>query len=160
MQAGLTGARACAQALGQYLLNLNVWTHNMLTLLARSQGRAQGDRIETSSDHHWLTWLAATSAVITYAFAVSMTVPFLSSLVALATSATSLVCAYTLPAWFTLLLLPDQISRGEYYVCVALIPLSLLASGTGFYSSVRVLAGEITGAILLRDRALLEADSF
>lgn len=150
--------RARAQALGQYLLNLNVWTHNMLTLLARSQDKAQGERIESAADHHWATWLAATSAVITYAFAVSMTVPFLSSLVALATSATSLVCAYTLPAWFTLLLLPDKISRGEYYLCVALIPLSLLMSGTGFYSSVRVLAGEITGAILLRDRALGEVD--
>lgn len=30
----------CAmQALAQYLVNLNVWTHNVLTVLARSQAK-------------------------------------------------------------------------------------------------------------------------
>eukprot|EP00884_Botryococcus_braunii_P008224 jgi/Botrbrau1/17402/Bobra.0833s0002.2 len=131
---GVWAQAACnailVQALGQYLVNLNVWSHNILTLLARRSAAADGCKmnIQSSADHQSLPWLLCTSGVVAYSFLISMSVPHFSSLVALITSATYLTCAYTIPCWFTLLLLRDRISSLEALACSALIPVSILLS--------------------------------
>ena len=52
------------QGVGQYLVNLNIWTHNILTLLARSRvstlhpyigSRRQSDLARDDADHQTLT---------------------------------------------------------------------------------------------------------
>ncbi len=64
---GVWARAACnailVQAVGQYLVNLNVWTHNILTILARRAGALTGTKVtvETSADHHWLPWLVCSS---------------------------------------------------------------------------------------------------
>ena len=184
------------QGIGQYLVNLNIWTHNILTLLARSQVKLycfllmsacksprliqhhstdnsqevaplfflagaewpwmqlQGGKcaahIESSSDHHWLSWLAGTTFVVAYSFLISMTVPYFSSLVALVTSATYLICAYTIPCCFTLALLRERLPRAELALCTVLIPLSLLMSCAGVLSAFQNLMENVRGGVVLR----------
>jgi hypothetical protein len=48
----------------------------------------------------------ATLFVVSYSFALSVSLPFFSTLVGLVTASTYLICAYGLPAWFALKLLP------------------------------------------------------
>jgi vesicular inhibitory amino acid transporter len=69
-----------------------------------------------------------------------VSLPFFSTLVGLVTSVTYLTCAYTIPCWFTLRLLPHRISRLEYALCWALVPLSVAFSLVGFGCSVYALA--------------------
>ncbi|BDA41975.1 probable amino acid transporter AVT1D [Coccomyxa sp. Obi] len=138
------------QGIGQYLVNLNIWTHNILTLLARSQGAKYAAHIESSADHHWLSWLAGTTFVVAYSFLISMTVPYFSSLVALVTSATYLITAYTIPCCFTLALLRDRLRRPELALCTALIPLSLLMSCAGVLSAFQNLMENVRGGVALR----------
>ena len=58
---------------------------------------------------------------------------------------TYLLCAYGLPAWFTLRLMGDRLSAGEAALLWALIPFSLLFSGVGLYGSVVSLVQDIQG---------------
>jgi hypothetical protein len=93
---------APAQALAQYLVNLNVWTHNILTLLARrAAGRAPGGvgrcAVRTATDHARAPWAVASAVVIAYSAAIAVALPFFSTLVGLVASVTYLTCAYTLP---------------------------------------------------------------
>jgi vesicular inhibitory amino acid transporter len=113
-----------------------------------AQGAKWAAHIESSSDHHWLGWLAGTTFVVAYSFLISMSVPFFSSLVALVTSATYLTCAYTLPCAFTLLLMRERLSWGELTLCTALIPVSLVLSCAGFFSAMQQLLEDILGAPL------------
>ncbi|KAK9845239.1 hypothetical protein WJX81_000853 [Elliptochloris bilobata] len=148
-------ARAAAaaillQALAQYLVNLNVWTHNILTLVARrraglsSAGRSLCD-VRTACDHARAPWAVASAGVVAYSCAVAVALPFFSTLVGLVTSVTYLTCAYTLPAWFTLLLVPEM-PRGERALCkYGLIPLSLLLSVAGFCASAADLVYNLGG---------------
>lgn len=53
------------------------------------------------------------------------------------------VCAYTLPCWFGLKLLGSSMWRTELWLCHIMIPLSLLVSAAGFYSSVHSLIENI-----------------
>ncbi|EIE25419.1 hypothetical protein COCSUDRAFT_46708 [Coccomyxa subellipsoidea C-169] len=138
------------QGIGQYLVNLNIWTHNILTLLARSQGSKCAAHIESSSDHHWLSWLAGTTFVVAYSFLISMTVPYFSSLVALVTSATYLICAYTIPCCFTVALMRERLPRAELALCMALIPMSLLMSCAGVLSAFQNLMENVRGGVVLR----------
>jgi len=94
---------ARAQALAQYLVNLNVWTHNILTLLARraagcGPGGAGRCAVRTASDHARAPWAVASAVVIAYSAAIAVALPFFSTLVGLVASVTYLTCAYTLPA--------------------------------------------------------------
>ena len=135
------------QALAQYLVNLNIWTHNILTLVARRRALASHSRcnIQHSADHHWAPWLATSAFVIGYSFIIAVLVPFFSTLVGLVVSLCYLTCAYTLPCIFTLRLLGDRISAAERLLCWALIPLSLILSIAGFYSSVLALVSNLGG---------------
>ena len=73
--------------------------------------------------------------IVGYSFGISVTLPFFSTLVGLVTSVTYLTCAYTIPAWFTLRLLGERVSRAEYWLLWAIIPVSLAFSALGFGSS-------------------------
>lgn len=128
-------------------MNLNVWTHNILTLEARRQAaRSQSDcTIQHAGDHDWLRWLGTSAFVVGYSFGISMSLPFFSTLVGLVTSVCYLTCAYTIPCWFTLVLLRDRISSFERYACLAIVPASIALSAVGFVSSVVALWRNIGG---------------
>lgn len=53
------------------------------------------------------------------------------------------ICAYTLPCWFGLKLLGTRMWKSELWLCHVMIPLSLLVSAAGFYSSVSSLIDNI-----------------
>ncbi len=114
------------------------------------QGAKYAAHIESSADHHWLSWLTGTTFVVAYSFLISMTVPYFSSLVALVTSATYLITAYTIPCCFTLALLRDRLRRPELALCTALIPLSLLMSCAGVLSAFQNLMENVRGGVALR----------
>jgi vesicular inhibitory amino acid transporter len=116
------------------------------------QGAKCAAAIESSADHHWLSWLAGTTFVVAYSFIISMSIPFFSSLVALVTSATYLTCAYTIPCAFTLLLMREQLPRSELLLCAALIPLSVLMSCAGFFSALQSLLEDVFGGALMRNQ--------
>mmetsp|Transcript_35135 Transcript_35135/g.78203 ORF Transcript_35135/g.78203 Transcript_35135/m.78203 type:complete len:519 (+) Transcript_35135:215-1771(+) len=181
----VASALILVQATSQYLVNLNVWTHNLLVLLHRSgkphaqshdhadgvdathfladdqaeagaeagsgRRRAAGatgaapDTITCSGDHCWKRWLVASLFVVAYSYGISTTVPYFSTLVGLVTSATYLICAYVLPAWFTLRLLGSRIYLLEKVVLWSLIPFSFLLSGVGLYASVMALLQDVQG---------------
>ena len=118
-----------------------MWTHNLLTLIARSGGgaddkagsEADGETdallspaIQCSTDHCPKRWLAASVFVVVYSYAISTSVPYFGTLVGLVTSSTYLICAYALPSWFTLRLLGNALGTPERLLLWSLIPLSFL----------------------------------
>jgi vesicular inhibitory amino acid transporter len=131
------------QALAQYLVNLNVWTHNLLVLLGRSLGHEQSAVARSAAQHCQWRWLGASLFVVLYSWLISMSVPYFSSLVGIVASSTYLVCAYTLPCWFGLKLLGGSMWKSELWFCHFIIPFSLLLSAAGFYSSVHSLIDNI-----------------
>lgn len=142
------------QALAQYLVNLNVWSHNLLVLVRRSSRRAhhrdanweeaEGPAPSTG-DHHSSHWLAATAFVAAYSAVIAVAVPFFCTLVGLVTSVTYLTCAYTLPAWFALKLLAGRLGALERAWLIALIPVTLCLSGVGLLASVKTYVIEAAG---------------
>ena len=101
-----------------------------------------------AGDHKRLPWLVASVCIVGYSFGISVSLPFFSTLVGLVTSVTYLTCAYTIPCWFTLRLLGERMSRAEYWLLWALIPLSLAFSMVGFGSSVWALVNNLGGGAL------------
>eukprot|EP00195_Chlamydomonas_chlamydogama_P017158 CAMPEP_0202897894 /NCGR_PEP_ID=MMETSP1392-20130828/6545_1 /ASSEMBLY_ACC=CAM_ASM_000868 /TAXON_ID=225041 /ORGANISM="Chlamydomonas chlamydogama, Strain SAG 11-48b" /LENGTH=530 /DNA_ID=CAMNT_0049583659 /DNA_START=191 /DNA_END=1783 /DNA_ORIENTATION=+ len=175
-------ASACilVQATSQYLINLNVWTHNLLVLISRSvspsppgsgtatphklgdyanpevggldqppgtptAGAAAQAEITCPADHSWKYWLPASVFVVAYSYGISTTVPYFSTLVGLVTASTYLICAYALPAWFTLRLLWSKLGGFEVAVLYSLIPFSFLISGVGLYASIQELMNNMSG---------------
>ncbi|GAX75713.1 hypothetical protein CEUSTIGMA_g3156.t1 [Chlamydomonas eustigma] len=122
------------QVTSQYMINLNVWTHNLLTLSSR--GGSGKSHIRSSADHGALKWLLTSVFVVTYSYLISTSVPHFSSLVSLVTSATFLISTFALPAWFTLSLIGEELGWVERIVMWSLIPLSFVFSGIGMYGSV------------------------
>lgn len=100
-------------------------------------------QVQYANDHHWLLWLVATCVTISYAFVISVSIPFFSTLVGLIASATYLTTAYTIPALCTLAMMGKRIPTVEYYLCVLLVPLSILGSSLGMYSSVLALLEDL-----------------
>ncbi|MEW5297296.1 MAG: hypothetical protein WDW36_000513 [Sanguina aurantia] len=131
------------QALAQYLVNLNVWTHNLLTLIARQ--RTPKATIVCASDHKAGTWFVASLFVLTYSYFISVSIPYFSPLVGLVTSVTYLSCAYTIPAWFSLCLVGPRLHAAERALLRALIPVSLALSAVGFYSSAMAMVDNVSG---------------
>jgi vesicular inhibitory amino acid transporter len=131
------------QAIAQYLVNLNVWTHNLLVLLGRTFQHQQSASAKSAKEHCALKWLATSLLVVTYSWLISMFLPYFSTLVGVVASTTYLVCAYTLPCWFALVLFGKDMWRAELWLCHALIPLSLLVSAAGLFSSVKSLIADI-----------------
>ena len=75
----------------------------------------------------------------------SVSVPFFSTLVSLITSTCYLVCAYALPAYFTLILIGDKLDAVEKLFLRSLIPASFIFSALGLYASVVTLANDLSG---------------
>ena len=163
------------QALAQYLVNVNVWVHNLLVLLSRAREEARrggggrgrepasssaaeepllpsssdggGGGPRTAADHARGQWALATLFVVSYSFAISMSLPFFSSLVGLLVAGTYLAAAYALPCWFALkLLLPRGLLSGaEAAWCRFLIGGSGVVSAVGLAASVSALVNNIGG---------------
>ncbi|WIA19860.1 hypothetical protein OEZ85_005763 [Tetradesmus obliquus] len=131
------------QALAQYLVNLNVWTHNLMVLVGRAAGHPGSANARSASEHCRWRWLLTSAFVVSYSWLVSMFLPYFSSLVGIVASSTYLVCAYTLPCWFALQLLGGKMWRGELWLCHLVIPLSLAVSCAGLFSSVSSLIADI-----------------
>jgi len=92
-------AAVLLQASAQYLVNLNVFVHNLLVLLARREGRVEGANDASApprvaGDHGAARWAAASAAVVAYSALLSTSLPFFSTLVGLLTAGTYLVTAY------------------------------------------------------------------
>lgn len=143
-------AAACilVQACSQYLVNLNVWTHNLLVLLARTfptKGEEHHADVQCSGDHCRWRWLAASVFVCIYSYLISTTVPYFGTLVGIVTSSTYLICAYALPAWFTLRLLGHKLAGWETVLLYSLIPISFVLSAIGLYGSLVSLVNDIEG---------------
>lgn len=137
------------QALAQYLVNLNVWTHNILVLLSRSplfEGRSN-KVVRTAADHDSLPWFLATVFVVGYSGVVTVALPFLSALIGVLSAMTYLLCAYTLPALFVLKLFGDKVSRLEKGVLYLIIPASIALSALGLYASLLELMQGVTGEL-------------
>ncbi|KAG2491782.1 hypothetical protein HYH03_009942 [Edaphochlamys debaryana] len=138
------------QALAQYLVNLNVWAHNLLVLLHR-RGRKNIEEspdichVQSTGDHKARDWFAATAFIAFYSAIIAVAVPFFCTLVGLVTSVTYLTCAYTLPAWFALVLLGDRLGLVERVWLKALIPLSIILSCIGLVASVKTYMVESSG---------------
>ena len=147
------------QAFSQYMVNANVWTHNLLTLLVRSGSpgaeseskevegsstlHSEGHGITSSSDHGRLSWTLCSCFVVLYSYLIATTVPHFTTLVSLITSATFLISSYTLPAWFTLSLIGGRLGLVERLAMWLMIPVSLLFSGIGLYGSIVTLIQNI-----------------
>lgn len=132
------------QAIAQYLVNLNIWNHNLLTLISRGCGWDQ--RISCAVDHNPYWWFGVSVFVVAYSCAISSSLPFFSTLVGILTSVTYLTCAYTIPAFFLLKLLGPKLGFGEKSVLYLMIPVSVVISLIGFVSSIYTLVNNIAGS--------------
>lgn len=163
--AQVASAFILVQAVSQYLVNLNVWTHNLLVLAARANRklhhtrklaeidheqplllRAEDDEPlpACSSDHPWQSWMIVSLFVVVYSYLISISVPYFSLLVGMITGATYLTAAYTIPAWFLLLVGGSRIHWAERGFLWLLIPVSILVSAGGFWSSLSQLIEKLT----------------
>ena len=181
-------AAVLLQALAQYLVNVNVWVHNLLVLLSRARaaddkGRSSRSNSDsnsngneeplllgdggggggsetvaaaasspstaprTATDHARGAWALSTLFVVSSSFAISMSLPFFSSLVGLLVAGTYLAAAYALPCWFALKLLKPQglLSDLEARWCRFLIAGSGVVSAVGLAASVSALVNNIGG---------------
>lgn len=131
------------QAVAQYLVNVNVWTHNLMVLLGRALNHRRSANAKSAAQHCAWRWAAASLFVVSYSWGLSMSLPYFSSLVGIVASATYLICAYFLPCWFALKLFGDTMWKPELWLCHALMPIALLVSAAGLVSSVRSLIADI-----------------
>lgn len=153
-------AAVLVQASAQYLVNLNVWCHNVLVLLHRRAARARGgvDRatsVDTdvdarfdagprvAADHGPVAWAVVTAGVVAYSYAISASLPYFSTLAGLMVAGTYLVTAYVAPCAFALKLVP--LSAVERAWCRALIAVMSAASVAGLAVSVVALVRNIGG---------------
>jgi vesicular inhibitory amino acid transporter len=125
------------------LLSIPCRTHNLMVLVGRATGHTTSATARSASEHCRWRWLLTSAFVVTYSWLVSMFLPYFSSLVGIVASSTYLVCAYTLPCWFALKLLGGRMWRGEVWLCHLVIPVSLLLSCAGLFSSVSSLIQDI-----------------
>lgn len=91
-------APACAACLlhttrAQYLVNLNVWTHNLMVLLGRAFKSQRSALARGAAEHAHAPWLGASLFVVAYSWLISMFLPYFSSLVGIVASTTYLVRA-------------------------------------------------------------------
>lgn len=147
-------AAVLVQASAQYLVNLNVWSHNVLVLAHRRRMRSQAAEAtancggadadpRVASDHGPAPWAAVTAGVVAYSYAISATLPYFSTLAGIMVAGTYLVTAYVAPCAFALKLLP--LSQIERAWCRTLIIVMSAASLAGLGFSVTALVQNIGG---------------
>ena len=125
-----------------YQIDLNVWTDLILDFTAR-----RSTTVNKSPRRQRMLWLV--TSVIGIAFAASMAylLPFFSTIMGLIAAIGDLSAAYALPALFCLCLMRREMPVWEQALCFLLIPVSVLLSFFGIYSSVYQLILEFTGKI-------------
>lgn len=122
-----------------YQINLNVWSDMVLHVCA-----PQVSQTTLQQPIGRLIWAVVTIIGIAFAFAVSVTFPYFSSVMALIAAIGDLAAAYALPALFSLKLLGHRMPTWEKALCYVLVPVSMLLSGLGVYSSLASLIKEFT----------------
>ena len=150
-------AAVLVQACAQYLVNLNVGCHNVLTLwhrrrvrsaAAASAGRGAADDDagpgpRVAADHGPAPWAVVTAGVVAYSYAISATLPYFSTLSGIMTATSYLVTSFVAPCAFALKLLP--LSPVERAWCRFLIVAMSAASLAGLGLSVTALVQNIGG---------------
>ena len=114
-----------------YQINLNVWADMVLHVCA-----PQVSHTTLQQTTGRLLWAVVTVIGIAFAFAVSVTFPYFSAVMALIAAIGDLAAAYALPALFSLKLLGHRLPTWEKLLCYVLVPGSLVLSGLGVYSSL------------------------
>ncbi|KAL0023611.1 hypothetical protein WJX77_006953 [Trebouxia sp. C0004] len=125
-----------------YQIDLNVWTDLILDFTAR-----RSPTVNKSPRRQRMLWLI--TSVIGIAFAASMAylLPFFSTIMGLIAAIGDLSAAYALPALFSLCLMRREMPVWEQALCFLLIPVSVLLSAFGIYSSVYQLILQFTGRV-------------
>ncbi len=121
-----------------YQINLNVWADMVLHILVPHMN----DSASRQTTIGRLTWAAAIVIGIAFSFVISIFFPYFSIVMALIASIGDLAAAYALPAMFSLRLLGDRMPTWEKLLCYIIIPVSLVLSGMGVYSSLASLIHE------------------
>ena len=121
-----------------YQINLNVWADMVLHIVAPHMNESSARQTTTGR----LMWAGVIVIGIAFSFVVSIFFPFFSIVMALIASIGDLAAAYALPAMFNLKLLGDRMPSWEKLVCYIIIPVSLVLSGLGVYSSLASLIHE------------------
>ena len=120
-----------------YQINLNVWADMVLHVVVPHLNTPSARLSATGR----VTW-AVVIVGIAFSFVISTFFPFFSIVMALIASIGDLAAAYALPAMFNLKLLRDRMPAWERGLCYVIIPVSLVLSGLGVYSSVASLIHE------------------
>ena len=89
-----------------------------------------------------VTWAATVTIGIAFSFATSVSFPYFSIVMALIASTGDLASADALPAMLNLKLLGDRMSKWAKLLCYNIIPVSLVLSALGVYSSLASLIHE------------------
>ena len=121
-----------------YQINLNVWADMVLHIVVPHMNDPASRRTSIGR----VTWAATITIGIAFSFAISVFFPYFSIVMALIASIGDLASAYALPAMFNLKLLGDRMPRWERLVCYNIIPISLVLSALGVYSSLASLIHE------------------
>ena len=122
-----------------YQINLNVWADMILHLFAPQMNHSTRNQVSGR-----MVWAVVTVIGIAFAFAVSVTFPFFSAVMALIAAIGDLAAAYALPALFSLKLLGHRMPSWERILCYVLVPASLVLSSLGVYSSLAALITEFS----------------
>ena len=125
-----------------YQIDLNVWTDLILNFTAK-----QSPTTSKSARHEKLLWLLVSCIGIAFAGSLAYLLPFFSDIMGLIAAVGDLSAAYALPALFCLVLMRPELSRWQQAVCFLLIPLSLVLSIFGIYSSVYQLILQFAGRL-------------
>ena len=82
-----------------------------------------------------LIWAGTTVAGALLAFGIAAALPFFSTVMGLVAAVGDLSAAYLLPALFCLVLLPSKLTALQKWLCRALVPLSVLLTLLGAWTS-------------------------
>lgn len=125
-----------------YQIDLNVWTDLMLDFTAR-----QSHTLNKSPRRQKFLWLVTSCIGIAFAASMAYLLPFFSTIMGLIAAIGDLSAAYALPALFCLCLMRREMPIWEQALCFLLVPLSVLLSAFGIYSSVYQLVLQSAGKI-------------
>ena len=125
-----------------YQIDLNVWTDLILNFTAK-----KSPTTSKSPRHQKVLWLIVSIIGIVFAASMAYLLPFFSTIMGLIAAVGDLSAAYALPALFCLCLMRREMPLWEQVLCLLLVPLSLLLSVFGIYSSVYQLILQFAGRI-------------
>ena len=125
-----------------YQIDLNVWTDLILNFTVK-----KSPTTSKSPRHQKVLWLIVSIIGIVFAASMAYLLPFFSTIMGLIAAVGDLSAAYALPALFCLCLMRREMPLWEQVLCFLLVPLSLLLSVFGIYSSVYQMILQFAGRI-------------